>query len=58
MTIANIDLTNINEIVNSEAVPEIVNRNAFALYLLVSISVSILIKVGSRTFPRQNHVRL
>lgn len=52
MTIANIDLTNINEIVNSEAVPEIVNRNAFALYLLVSISVSILIEVGSRTFPR------
>jgi hypothetical protein len=32
MTIANIDLTNINEIV--EAAPEIVNMDAFALYLL------------------------
>ena len=50
MTIANIDLTNINEIV--EAAPEIVNMDAFALYLLVSISVSSLIEVGSRTFPR------
>ena len=54
MTIDNVDLTNINEIV--EAAPDLVNRDAFALYLLVSISVSSLIQVGSRTFPRWKHV--